>query len=154
MNCRTAQGLISAYLDRELAPHDLMNMRAHLATCQSCQKELEALSSLKSMLTCFETPEPAAGFEERLLRAVRTSQPATPVLRPLQRFRAQLVFAGVAACSMLLTLGAINWVNRRPDAPSNAAGQSIAFEVRRDQIYAASADPTMGAPVGTGFGGQ
>jgi anti-sigma factor RsiW len=153
MNCRTAQGQISAYLDRELAPNDLMNMRAHLAICENCQSELEALSSLKSMLTSISTPEPEAGFEGRLMRAVLQSRVEEPVRTPVFRFRAQLLFAGVAACSMLATLGAISWLKGRVE-PSSATSQSIAFEVRRDQIYAASADPSTGAPIGAAFGGQ
>ena len=152
MNCRTAQGLISSYLDRELSPSDLMNMRAHLAICAGCQAELESMTSLKSMLTSITTPEPDADFEARLMRAVRTSSSVLSVPKRPWYAASPFVFAGIAACSMLLTLGAISLVNRQTSGPT-ASTHNIAFEVQRDQIYAAGGDPSTGAPISAAIGG-
>ena len=50
---------LSAYLDGELIPLRIEAMQAHLASCQSCRAELEALRQLKAGLAALpEMPAP------------------------------------------------------------------------------------------------
>jgi anti-sigma factor RsiW len=44
------QRQLSAYVDGELMPHDVAEVRAHLEQCESCRAELERLQSIKSLL--------------------------------------------------------------------------------------------------------
>ena len=50
MNCREVLPRINAYLDAEVSPSEKKLIQSHLATCQSCQQELESLGQLQNML--------------------------------------------------------------------------------------------------------
>jgi hypothetical protein len=60
---------LGAYLDGELGDHRLMELQAHLDTCQECREELEALRNLSQMLHASPDPEftPARLFTARLM---------------------------------------------------------------------------------------
>jgi hypothetical protein len=51
MNCREVLPQIYAYLDNEVSPSEKKLIQAHLATCQSCQQELEARNHLQNALS-------------------------------------------------------------------------------------------------------
>jgi hypothetical protein len=50
MNCREVLPRINAYLDEELSSSEKKLIQTHLATCQSCQQELESLNHLQNRL--------------------------------------------------------------------------------------------------------
>lgn len=50
MNCHEVLPRIYAYLDEEISPSEKKLIQAHLATCQSCQQELESLNHLQNMI--------------------------------------------------------------------------------------------------------
>jgi predicted anti-sigma-YlaC factor YlaD len=149
MNCKTAQDLMSAYLDRELVGRELADMRAHLGSCQACTEEYEAMSSLKHLLGGLQVPEPTPDFEQRLVASVIRSRPdelRTPERLPVRRYNL-FAFAGIAACSMALTMSFLSASGRPDPVAAPVKDKNIAFEVQRDQIYATGSDPMSGAPV-------
>jgi hypothetical protein len=50
MNCREVKTLLVPYLDNEIIPSERTLIQSHLAGCESCQRELEALSSTRIRL--------------------------------------------------------------------------------------------------------
>ncbi|MDI6869755.1 MAG: zf-HC2 domain-containing protein [Bacillota bacterium] len=71
MNCERVRNLISAYLDRELAPEESRLIRAHLVACADCNEELEAEAALKRALGDLESEEAPADFLPSLLDRLR-----------------------------------------------------------------------------------
>jgi hypothetical protein len=51
MNCEQAQALFVAYLDHETTPSEQALLRAHLAGCEACQKELSKLSTTREQIS-------------------------------------------------------------------------------------------------------
>jgi len=144
MNCKTCQSKLNAFIDAELGRSETMEVRAHLHDCAQCAAEHRELSTLKSLLARTSVPEPDAFFEERLVASVMRSVPKES---PRRTWGSVLVFAGVAACSMLATLAAIQSLNQTREPSAAERDRNIAFEVRRDMMYQAGSDPMGGIPV-------
>jgi hypothetical protein len=51
MKCREVKGALVAYLDGEVMPSERTLIEAHLAGCESCEKELSALGSSRGQVT-------------------------------------------------------------------------------------------------------
>ncbi len=64
--------LLSAYLDGELLPEEMAEVRAHLAGCESCREELESLRATKQLVGHLAQaalpPDFAAGVWSRIER--------------------------------------------------------------------------------------
>lgn len=148
MTCRTVQANLSAYIDREVPPRELQEIRIHLAWCDQCQREESELRGLKALLNDVSAPEPSPDFEARLIMGIH---------RPYHRPRPNhfvaiggpvLVFASVAAASMLVVLQFAS-AGERPQIAASI-GRDLRSDVQRDQVYEAAAnDPLYGAPLVT-----
>jgi len=153
MNCKSVRTQLSAYLDRELPGSEMLEMRAHLSDCRSCQEEFEALRSLKLLIANSPSPEPPADLADRLCASVLAEyRPDSRKFTSRPSFRVSLMtFAGVAACSTALTYALLNGVHSvavKPEQQSVAlTNPDLAFDVQRDQVYAAGFDATSGFPV-------
>jgi len=84
MNCREVLPRINAYLDEELSPSEKKLIQAHLATCQSCQQELESLNHLQNKVrqqlkarAALSAPPPQAW--SRLQAALPANLPREPL---------------------------------------------------------------------------
>ncbi len=55
--CRTTEGLLSPYLDGELAADQSSRCAEHLAECAECRAELERLALIRSVLHAMPQPE-------------------------------------------------------------------------------------------------
>ena len=56
MRCPEARRSFAAYLDEELGPKEAAQLAAHLASCESCRRELEATAFLQGRLrACLES---------------------------------------------------------------------------------------------------
>jgi anti-sigma factor RsiW len=146
MNCNAVQSRLSAYLDRELAGDELLQLRSHLSRCDECRAEEQALRDLKLVLGNMSAPEPSADFADRLCATV-LKQKAD---RPAWTFgRSALAFGSVAACSMMATLMFLNaaGAGSAGGVASQPPVKDLAFEVQRDQVFSVGFDPTEGAPV-------
>jgi len=125
MNCKSVQGRLSAYLDRELGGDELLQIRAHISMCRECRAEVDGLRALKSLLGGIQCPEPPDDLARRLTANVLRHRIEEP--RHTLKFSA-LMFAGVTACSMLATLLALNYglVHRggQPNVQANGMSSS------------------------------
>ncbi|HLO04267.1 MAG TPA: anti-sigma factor [Symbiobacteriaceae bacterium] len=88
MNCDGVRELLSAYVDGELSPGELLRVEQHLRRCPLCAEEVDALRQAIAMVGALEEVELPAGFREglraRLAQVSPQLQPVTPVtpLRP------------------------------------------------------------------------
>jgi len=60
--------LLSAMLDGELTPGELVGVRAHLDLCPQCQHELQRISETRTLVRDLPAVEPPFGFYERMVR--------------------------------------------------------------------------------------
>ncbi len=103
--------LLSGLLDGELSKAEESAALAHLAGCQHCQTELDAVRAVRSTLRALPPVEPPFGFYQRLL------VPAHPRWR--ERRRAVVAaLAGSAAASVLFLVASP--APQRPVSPSVA----------------------------------
>lgn len=70
MNCGRVQALLSAYVDREVTGHEMMEIRHHLHQCEACREEESGLRQIKEMMNRVSVPEPDGCFEDRLVDTV------------------------------------------------------------------------------------
>ena len=139
MNCKTAQNLLSAYLDSELAGYEMQRMRRHLSQCPCCRQEEMELRALKSILTSTPMVEPPADFEEKLCSAIFAKK--TPETQSWHE--SWPLLSGVALITAAVTLLVIT----RVDAVQPQRAQTpdvMALELQRDQTSMAGGDPLMG----------
>lgn len=62
MSTHRVQQQLSAYIDGELAPDEMVEVRRHLTDCQECQEELDELRLVKTTLARLKQPELPADF--------------------------------------------------------------------------------------------
>lgn len=79
MNCRRVSNLLSAYMDAELAGAEMLEIRAHLDRCPTCQREYESLLQTKRLLGSLALRMPRVEFEAALVGGVERA--SHPVLR-------------------------------------------------------------------------
>ena len=141
MNCNSVQTRLSAYLDRELSGHELLELRAHLADCRECRIEETELRNLKMMLGGLEAPAPSEDLADRLCCAVLQEAEKSETRRNWRK--PAFTFASVAAASMIATFFIFSL---RSTTKTIQPGQDITFDVARHQAYDVAGDP-MGAPI-------
>jgi anti-sigma factor RsiW len=120
MNCRSCQKNLSALADNALSPREQSQMRAHLASCVECRKELEELIALKRLLGQLEVPETRQGFWASVYVRIAATKPrAKAAYLAVRRVR----IAGVAIAAAALGFAVIysEQLNRedRPDQPAS-----------------------------------
>jgi len=81
---------LSAYLDDMLDADERAELEAHLATCDTCQRQLAELRQVRALLRAMPQPALPRSFalpvEEESAAAVPAQSPATPIpLRPTTR---------------------------------------------------------------------
>ena len=139
MNCKSTVEMLSAYLDRELAPQERDAVRSHLAQCDRCRIEERDLRSLKGLLLGVRAPEPTEDFERRLMSRLH-QEAARPQPRVLGLPRLQPLawgqLGGLVAAACMATFVAV----RSPRTeivrePSVRPTQTVAQNVDPD-VYA------------------
>ena len=87
MNCREVQERLVAYLDDEVTPSERALIRAHLAECEFCRKELAALSATQRRVSrslqiraaqTAPSPQAWSRLQARLAGEARPSPPWLP----------------------------------------------------------------------------
>jgi hypothetical protein len=96
MNCPQARDLLLGLLYGDLTPDDASAVEAHVAGCVDCQREREALHSVRLAL---DAVPPASGAVDlpRLYRAAAQAQE-----RRLRRWRRAAVVLGAVAAAVVL----------------------------------------------------
>jgi anti-sigma factor RsiW len=117
--------LISAYLDGELARHEIDQLQAHLATCGKCAAELEEMQSVRSAVRSLPLLELPSGLIPE----------ADAGVVPLRRNKGFWVGAAAAAVALVIAIAAV----LTPSTPS------VALEELNSRYGArASLDPAFG----------
>ena len=126
--CERIESHLSALADGELRPLEAIAMRRHLAACPSCERELEALESLKlTVHVAASDDRPTPGMQRRWQGALRAhvaeaearARPARGLWLPSLAVAAALV-AGLTLAS---PLGAL-LTEEAPSAAEAALDQS------------------------------
>lgn len=145
MNCKNAQAMLSAYIDRELTGGEMARMRRHLCECRCCGAEAAELQRLKEVLASVPGVEPPAGFEERLFSAVLA--PPKPAPKTTWRESWPLV-TGVGLAAAAITLFIVNHSDERSSAQAaRRSSDAMVREIRNDQAAMLGTDPFSGAPL-------
>lgn len=97
LNCRQANRLLSAYLDRELSGDEMLAVREHVNQCTECSVELEQTRKLKSLLSSARTVKPDPSVYSRVKESVYG-----PTMTKVQRQRGWALLA-LTACASALT---------------------------------------------------
>lgn len=74
MNCSRVTELFIDYQDGSLPPDEAAQMRAHLASCPTCQREWSALQEITRKLDQLPQPEPSARLRENFYAMLETHQ--------------------------------------------------------------------------------
>src|SRR5580704_16394071 len=90
MNCRNCQ---SALPDLLLDPAASSNaaVRAHVASCAACEKELKSLEATFALLDTWQAPEPSPYFDQKLAIRLREEQSLAPA-GWFERLKSRLLF--------------------------------------------------------------
>lgn len=75
MNCRSVK---SKMPDLLLAPESAADVRAHVASCAECAKELRELEATMSLMDAWEAPEVSPYFDGRMQVLLREEKEAEP----------------------------------------------------------------------------
>jgi len=82
MNCDGVSNLLSAYLDGELSPGELLRVEEHLRRCHACADEVDSLRQTMALVASLEEVEVPASFQVQLhQRLVALGPPAAAVRR-------------------------------------------------------------------------
>ena len=110
MNCSEVRPLLNAYLDDELDLPTVLQIEAHLSTCDSCRKQLAGLRAVAGAASRGESYHPAsAKLRERIQSAIRTESRAdkpNPIrqTRTISLWKHPVTYSGIAA-ALLLFIG-------------------------------------------------
>lgn len=109
MNCDGIRGLLSAYLDGELSPGDLLRVEQHLRRCHWCADEVEALRQTVALVASLDEVEVPMAFHAGLHdRLVALGPPAVGVRRisaQRPRYSSRRWVAPAAAAAAALAIG-------------------------------------------------
>lgn len=143
MNCNSALSQLSAYVDGELAGKEMYAIRAHLQDCDSCAEEARFIASMKSALTELPAFEPSEDLEERLVEAVfaKSRKKHAPIFTRSLAYVSGFAFAAALFSGLLM----LQQDRQQKVADNKAAGQSVRFEMARDQAYLIGGDPLSGS---------
>lgn len=152
VNCRSAQQLISPYLDQQLTGAEMLAMQEHLKQCASCAAEYRQVCEVRLLLRSLSPVAPGKPLEPKIAqrvasapgggkfgaRALRFGAMAENVSRP-QRGR-RLAGALALACAALLMLAAPFAPSTGDAARSVTAGQPNVMEA---DLAAGSVPPPL-----------
>lgn len=137
MNCKTAQQMLSSYIDSELTGSEMMRLRKHLNECDGCAREETELRSLKGILGGVPVVEPPSGFEDRLCSKVFAAQRSET-----EKWTSSWPFlSGIALITAALTLLVVNHLSAPSAGSTDKPAGVVARELQRDQTAFAGANP-------------
>ena len=112
--------VLSGLLDGELPAADEAAARAHLAGCDDCAAELDAVADIRLTVRALPPVEPPFGFFERMLlpdRPLRSGHAGRPFWRDRRRAVGAAAVAGAAASVLFL---GVSPTPQQPVSPSVA----------------------------------
>jgi hypothetical protein len=108
MNCQKIKQLVPDYLDDRLAPHEGLQVEAHLQTCSNCRQEVRLMEKSWQMLGEVAEIEPDPHYLTRFWARVDDQKKwYEKVLQPTREmfFQRRWVPALAAACVILVVAG-------------------------------------------------
>lgn len=133
---------LSAYLDGELLPAEMEDVRLHLSGCASCEAELGDLRATKRLLSRLEPPALPQGFAPAVWRRIERETARRWMWWPAWVPRPAMTLAAVALALILVAVPMVQ--NRRdrlraaevgPDLFMRAATQAAADDPFMDRAY-------------------
>jgi len=110
MDCQAIVKMIPLYMDRELQPTEMQQVREHLSGCAACQKEFEAFEASWALLGELEEVQPEPGFIGRFWTRLSFEQTWQEKLAQALKgdfFKRRLVPVLVAVC-LVVVVGAVS----------------------------------------------
>jgi len=102
MRCEQFRELISAYIERSIAPPLAAKMEEHAARCPSCRAELEDVRMLWRVMAQVQPVKAPDSLHARIMQEVYARVPATPSLRWWElAWRPRFAFAAAAVLAIL-----------------------------------------------------
>jgi anti-sigma factor RsiW len=144
MNCRSAEPLLSAFLEDDLSQNERRDLEAHLLSCRRCSVSVRELRSTLELLYQAPTVETSPNFEADLMARIRSGEGLRPsVIEWLRGYldpaRLRPVFlAGAGACAV--------WIAVILAGPNGILGGSDAARIASD---AAAPKATITTPDAT-----
>jgi len=114
MNCRSAEPLLSAFLEDDLSQKERRSLEAHLLACRRCSVAVRELRATLELVQNVPFMETSPHFEEDLLARIRSGEALRPtvvewvkgLLEPA-RLR-PLFLAGAGACAVWVGVMLVN----------------------------------------------
>jgi hypothetical protein len=129
MTCTQVREQLPALLDDRLATAAVRDLRAHLAACPDCERELAALSQTLRALDAMPTPSPTPRLRARVYAAIAAEEhalrSAPAPIAPAPRSARPLWFRWIQplAAAALLALGFILGQRQIPSARRRACSR-------------------------------
>jgi len=76
MNCLEIKGMISRYVDDDLAPDERSAFTLHIRDCSDCRKELEETESVHALFASAERFAAPHGFTTRVMANLEDREPS------------------------------------------------------------------------------
>jgi hypothetical protein len=97
MRCEQFRELISAYIERSVAPPLAERMEQHASSCDACRAALEGVEAVWQMMARASRVEPPALLHERIMQEVTARIPIAPTVRWWElAWRPRFAFAAAA----------------------------------------------------------
>jgi predicted anti-sigma-YlaC factor YlaD len=74
MNCNEVEFRLSSYQDNELDAKIKVEVRAHLAACESCRLEYQKLKTIHRGITALREVEPAQNFTSSVMSRIKRKE--------------------------------------------------------------------------------
>ncbi len=157
MNCRSAESLLSAFLDDELSQAERRHFEAHLLGCRRCTQSLREMKGALALVgdaAANSAVEPSLHFDDDLLARIRSGEAMRPsVIEWLQGFLAPerlrpAFLVGASACAVFVVVVLFQGSPKGGDeTPTMAKGPSEVAtpNVSPNSNLALSADTDRGA---------
>tara|TARA_R110002049_G_scaffold288534_1_gene471094 strand:+ start:5089 stop:6012 length:924 start_codon:yes stop_codon:yes gene_type:complete len=120
MECQEATEQLSAYFDDELTSEMADRVRQHVASCQSCQAELQSFAGIRKLSTQYREPASEVPSWETFAARMNSVQ---PLVQP----------APVQTASVPMSNGRSKWKDAATIVIALAASVLILWSVRRPQ---------------------
>lgn len=131
MACRSLDGDLSAYLDRQLAPGAARRVERHLQQCDRCRAELAELGAMKALLAGAPLPQAPPGLWDAVHANLREhagrQQPQPPARLWLARVwgRAPVIATGLAVLLLAAVLP-VQYLEQSPDRGGVSVDELVA----------------------------
>ena len=134
MNCRSAEPLLSAFLEDDLSQKERRSLEAHILACRRCSLSVRELRATLELMQNVPYVETSPHFEEDLLARIRSGEAMRPTvvewlkgLMEPARLR-PLFLAGAGACAVWIGVMLVNpnGVNRHTNVAGVTAPSHLA----------------------------